>query len=342
MAQNPFDNIKGKNLSILKAILKSRKYAAYYILWVQALKLLLTPLDMLFRGLEKLFVREKEAPEHPMIFIVGPHRSGTTFISQVWAHAFPFHPLSNFNSVFHRSCYLAHKLFKPWNKKRTMPRYRNFYGIAPGLFTIGDTHEVWDRWYGGDHSIVPEQLSESQKEAMRRYFGTLEKAGQRPLITKSGRNSMIMGELQKTFPTAFFIIVRRDLASIIRSTIQADETFLGQEQSGWGMRASKGFNPGRYPGFLEAVCAQCLGVQQKVDEEQGQLPPEQCMEIDYEAFCKDPLPFLEDFSRRMKDRYRLEIHPDEYSVQGIRSSSSNKGQEELLGKIRQTLTQLQA
>ena len=307
--KNNFDNITRKNIHILKAILGSRNYTAYYILWVRFLRLLLSPLDFVLQILEKLFLGKSTKSNPKMIFVVGPHRSGTTFISQAIADSLPFYALGNFNSIFFRSKYFIHKLFRRYHRSSVQGKYKNFYGVSAGLFGMGDAHEVWDQWYGDDHSTVPEILTEEQTEDLQTYFSYLSAAVGKPIIIKSGRNSMFIGKLSSCFPDALFVVVNRDMEYIVQSTIKANEYFFGEQIAMWGLRPDFSFNPDNYDSFLEAVCQQCLQVQARIEEQLSLVPKDRCIKIPYSDFCADPKKYIAKVHNYVTGQMSIDVNP---------------------------------
>ncbi len=338
--QNNFNNTLQKRFSLLIAILRSRNYAAYYILWVQFLKLLCTPLDLLLATLEKMFLKGNIAPASPIIFVVGPHRSGTTFISQVLANVFPLYSLGSLNSIFYRSRYFIYKLVRYFYRKPRQPRFRSYYGLAPGLFAIGDTHEVWDQWYGGDHSTVPREISEQKVKDMQNYFAYLQKAVGRPVISKSGRNSMLIGSLHKWFPNAFFVVVNREIEYIIQSTIKADENFYGKRMAMWGLRPDSSFNPNNYSSFMEAVCQQCLQVQAKVEEQLELVPSDNYVKVSYSDFCNNPQKYIHVIYSQLNQQFSIDIEQPSSCLNAFKASKGADNKQ-LLTEISNMVQEIQ-
>ena len=216
------------NIKIIKAIILSGNKIAYTILLYKIFALIIKPIDMLIGLLASFFPSLKATPK--MIFVAGSHRSGATFVSQVIAGHFPFYSVNNFNSLFPKSGYVFHKFIKPNLSKYKSKIYQNYYGQTSGLFEINDAHEVWDQWYGGDHSTVPQEMTLIKKNMMFSYFSKLQASVKYPIISKSGRNSLNISRLNSIFNDSFFILVDRELEDIVISTLKAGNIFNDKDR----------------------------------------------------------------------------------------------------------------
>ena len=202
------------------------------MLWIKGLKLIFLPIDIIISILEKPFLANVPETKFPIIFVVGIHRTGSTFVSQVLADKLGCAPLGNYAAIFPRSKILIpsfiKRFYKPFEKRKDT-KYKSYYGISRGIFSIGDCYEVWDRWMGQDHYNKPESLTPENKEKMSRHLRWLQHSWGLPLITKNNRNSLVLKTIQKSVPNAFFVMVLRNPADVIQSTMQASRDFFGND-----------------------------------------------------------------------------------------------------------------
>jgi len=306
-----------KNAFILWSIFKSFNLSAYYVLWIKGLQIILLPLDLLLSLLERLFVPKGSEVDYPIIFVVGIHRTGSTFVSQVLADCFGFAPLGNFATLFPRSRYLIHKMFKglyrPGKPGKT-ERYKSYYGISKGLFSIGDSYEIWDKWLGKDHYNRPGDISDEKRADMVTYFSGFQKAWERPVITKNNRNTLILEMIQETIPKAFFVVVNRTPADVIQSTMRASIDFFGTDEIVWGLREDSGFNPDNYKDKLDAYCHQYLDLQDSLTRSLNAISGEDYLMVQYEDFCEDAKSVQKELWNRLGARYNLPDSSKEFGT----------------------------
>jgi len=272
------------NIKIIKAIIFSGNRVAYTVLLYRILSLIIKPIDILIATLGGLSASSNNRPM--MVFVTGSHRSGATFISQVVSRQLPFYSIGNFNSLFTKSGYIFHKLFKPNLFKCRGEVYQNYYGQTSGLLEINDAHEVWDQWYGKDHSIVPEVMTLNDKNKMFSYFSKLYNAVQAPIISKSGRNSLNIVELNSVFTNGFFIVVDRDLEDIVISTLKAGNVFKGKD-GGWGLKVNDAIANEHKKNKISNTVIQCIAIKNKINQQLREIDNKSYIVINYKTFCND-------------------------------------------------------
>lgn len=291
-----------KNLFILKRILISFNQASRFILWFKFLQLLLIPVDYILFLVERLFYKLKPNPAIPIIFVVGLQRTGSTLVSQFIEQTFPFYPIGNLNAIFKRSSLIVHKFFLRFYKKTPYSHnYQNFYGISPGLFTVGDSYELWDRWFGSNHYLAPDLIPNNKSNHLKKYFSGLFKACNKPLLTKNNRNTLLISYFDKLFYNAFFIIVKRDPVAVIRSTIKASEDFFGvNSKLLWGLYPHKYFDTNSYQNITEAATSQFIELEKKLNKQINALDKESFYTIDYDEFCENPAKIQYELINKLK------------------------------------------
>ena len=290
-----------KYIFIILTILKSGKYAAYYVLFIKCLSLLLAPIDYFLFFLEKFFLGGEKKCQEPIIFVVGIHRTGSTYVSQVLSDSLDVVPMGNFFSLTPRSKYLAHlfgKLF--FHFKTNSVIKSNYYGISTGFYSIGDVYEVWDRWFGKDHYCLPKEISSEKDDEMQNYFYWVAKAWGKTILSKNNRNTLMVERLSKTFPKSYFIVVERNPASVIMSTMQASKDFFGDDQYVWGLLPSSNFSISDYENKLTAYCNQYIGLEEEMNKQLQSLSKDSFSRVKYEEFCLQPEEKIKEIVDRIK------------------------------------------
>ncbi len=290
---------------IAKTILTSKNRTAYYVVWVKFLKLLFSPLDFILSKFENV---AKKVEKPPMILVVGIQRTGSTFVSQILSNAFDFSEVGNFNSIFWRSRYFIHKWYNRFFKRRTsLKHFKSYYGISRGLSTIGDCYEVYDQWFGTDHYSIPAYLDDDTKKDMANYFGRLYQATGKPILAKNNRNTLLLKEWKSVFPNAHFVIVKRNLAEVVRSTVQASYDFFGDPPTLWGLYPKdKSFQLGE-GSIIKQACRQCFYLEKELNEAIDQLDSNSYTIVEYEEFCQEPKRFLNGLRSAVSNQFKIDM-----------------------------------
>jgi hypothetical protein len=191
------------------------------------------------------------------------------------------------------------------NKKGKAKKYGSYYGISRGIFSIGDCYEVWDRWMGKDHHNRPEVLTSENKEKMVNYLAWFQHSWGMPVITKNNRNSLILKMIHKSVPNAFFVMVLRNPADVIQSTMQASRDFFGNDEIMWGLRPNKTFSYDNYKDKLDAYCYQYIDLEDRIRHDLTSLPEEDYYVVQYESFCEDPKKIQNEIHEKIKAKHEL-------------------------------------
>lgn len=313
-----------KGFYIFSQIIFSFNSAAYYVLWLKFLQIVFMPIDVLFALIEKSRIKIKSDKEIPIIFVVGIQRTGSTLVSQFIEKTFSFFPIGNFNTIFKRSTHYVHNRLTGFYKPNGS--YKNFYGISKGLFSIGDSYEVWDKWFGKNHYVLPPSVNENKIKNLNEYFTRLYTAYNRPILTKNNRNSLLIPIFRKVFKNGFYIVVKRDPVAVIKSTLKASKDFFGKDNMLWGLYPNKEFDTNDYENLIEAATVQFLMLDKLLNDQINELNKDSYLIVDYDEFCENPLQFQKNLIDKLKSK-------SEYNLKNIIYSDVSFNTSKRLSKL---------
>ncbi|MFC2104018.1 sulfotransferase [Bacteroidota bacterium] len=308
-----------KGFYIFIKILFSRNSAAYNVLWLKFLQIVFIPVDFLFFLVEKIGLKTEDDKGIPILFVVGIQRTGSTLISQFIEKTFDFFPIGNLNSVFKQSKFYLHKWFSKLHKKPSIS-YKNYYGISKGFFSIGDCYELWDRWFGKNHYVLPNNFNDERLHNLIHYFSFLYKAYKKPLLTKNNRNSLLLPIFNKAFHNAFYVIVKRDPVAVIRSTIKASKDFFGKGDLLWGLYPNNDFDTKNYENIVEAATVQFLLLDKLLNEQIKKLADNSFLIVDYDEFCSNPQKFQKELTKKLENKKGYSIENIQFMENPFKTS----------------------
>ncbi len=232
-------------------------------------------------------------PDRP-IFIVGPHRSGTTLLLRILAD----HPDTGYlNRANHR--------FPRW------PRFARLLTALGSEDAPLEAQRFWDHfWDRTDDVMGPDKASPAVVEWYRRRVARiLALRGARRLVAKYPRLSLRLRWLDAVFPGCLFIHMVRDWRAVVNSTVER-KVKRSKREGGWfGVRI-----PG-YGGMLDLPPVVSSGriyrVVTETLEAAAPLFPGRFLRAQYEEICADPqgairklageigLPFSDEFAAKV-------------------------------------------
>lgn len=206
------------------------------------------------------------------IFIVGPHRSGTTLLYEVLGE----HPaLGYFN-----------RQDKRWPGS---PRLAAWLTRVTGHDQPMETQPVWDRFKqgGGDTMTAADATPEVTDWFRGRVATTLRLRGVERFVAKYPRLSLRLDWLDAIFPDALFVHVQRDWRAVVNSNVnrQAKRRKRG---GGWfGVHIPGWEELGELP--MDVVATRQFAFVTELLERAAERYGDRFVTLRYEALCSDPL-----------------------------------------------------
>jgi hypothetical protein len=282
-------------------ILASRNGEALYALVSAAMQVALTPVDMAMSIREKRIYERAAPPRRPIVFVVGPPRSGTTVVAQVLTASLPVAYFNNLTSIFPRSPIVVNKLVRrPFRNERIA--FRSFYGKSKNWYGPNDALYFWDRWFGSDRTAIPAAIGEPNRSRLIQFFGAFQEAFPLPLIAKNNNMNAYANIVAPLLPTAVFVCMRRNPLYLAQALLKSRRDIHGSDETPYGIEDPDGTaveseNP------YQSVCRQVAFYQTLERAQSRAIGPERYWPVDYEAFCDNP--------RALVDRVANHIAPGE-------------------------------
>ncbi|MGE0315495.1 MAG: sulfotransferase [Lautropia sp.] len=315
-------------------MLSSRNPTARWLLLREVSNLLLMPLDRLLAVFERRRLRKAPDVDAPVILVVGGPRSGTTIVYQVLARQLPVTYVSNWVAAFARSPISAGLLVRRWTQGLKTQR-ANYYGSVAGFDGPNDGFPIWNRWFGESRS-EPAALSDAAAVDMRRFMAAWYQAFGLPLLNKNNRNVLCIDDLAAALPGARFVIVERDPFFVAQSLLLSRKEVQGDSNRGWGV-LGRDADPAQGMDDVTAVCHQVHAFKARLQEQLSRLPRSRYVEVDYEAFCRDPADAVRRVRRLVWNDTDL---PEAAPVASLDLADSIRLPEETVRKIRDCLSTL--
>ena len=268
-------------------MLRSGNRTAYFILFREALGILLTPLDWLLQFRERKLLKKANPQDMPVLLIVGGSRSGTTLIYQILSQHLPVSIISNLVASFERSPITAYKLFHGVLRKPRAP-FKNYYGSAYGHGAPNDAFPMWNRWMGSNRNRIVENIGPDEQKNMRQFIDAWHQATGKPLLNKNNRNSLCMPLLRDSLSNVFFIEIHRDPIYVAQSLVFSRKAVQGAPERAWGLLGQEASDDGDPLSHIDKICEQVYAVDKIIKDGRSQIDPAHYYRISYERFCEDP------------------------------------------------------
>jgi len=268
-------------------------------------------------------------PDHPLVFVMGPLRSGTTLFMQCLANsgivAYPSNILSRFYGAPAIGAQIEMLLTDPrYNFRKEILDFENPISFeSENGKTIGALapNEFWYFW----RRFLPFQdldwLSDEElfrvvdKEALVKELTTLTRVYNKPFALKGMILNYNIPFLNAIFGKALFIQLKRDPVSNVASVLEARKRQLGSEKEWYSFKipeypALKGLDP------ITQSAGQVHYINSAVTKGMAALDQPRKLIVHYERFCDSPGSVVDELAKKLgiSERHAAYRGPDQFKV----------------------------
>lgn len=215
------------------------------------------------------------ANEVPAIILLAPPRSGSTLTYQLISESFDSHRLTNVWNLLFATPRFGGLLSKQMCGCRPKG-FQSNKGFVPGLCGEAEGLQFWKYWSGISIDIKETDFNEKKAGRLKNILQKLVSDDEVFVAGYLG-HVLAVKEMEKLFPSALFVYLKRDLLSNAYSLYQASP------DKWFSVRTETYYSDEQHDRYQE-VAGQLLDIHQLVLENK----PERCIEITYENLCKEP------------------------------------------------------
>ncbi|MCC4282813.1 sulfotransferase [Marinobacter salarius] len=256
---------------------------------------------------------DNSAERFSKIFLMGPHRSGSTLFMQWLASsglvAYPTNLLSRFFGAPLVGAKIQQLLTDPrFNFRNEILDFNSDIsfssdnGKTKGALAPNEFWYFWRRFLPFeqlDYSPADELRQKADLPSLRDELNTLANIFEKPFAMKAMIMNQNIPELAEQFEKSLFIWIRRDPVFNIQSALEARKRQYGDIRTWYSFKikeypALKNLDP------LESVAGQIAAINRSVEQGIAMLPDQQRLVVQYEDFCQRPQHYYEEIVRRLE------------------------------------------
>jgi hypothetical protein len=229
----------------------------------------------------------------PAVFVVGCPRSGSTLFYQAMVQSFRFAYISNDVAHFPRSGPLVARLLRA-NRRMLDLEFSSSYGDTHGGAGPSEAGAFWDLAFprAEEHTVEAEAWPDDRRRFVRRHLAGFVDLYDAPFLCKNLWHSVRIEALHRAFPSAAFIIMRRDLMLVAQSILQQQRTRLARQEGFWSIRP-RGLAAKMHLPLPQQVAWQVVLTEQAIADARDRVDQSRFLELPYEDFCDRPESWME-------------------------------------------------
>jgi hypothetical protein len=227
---------------------------------------------------------------HPTVHIIGPPRSGTTFVNQLICHHLDIGYINHLIAAFWEApihgVLLARKLLGPTYASQFTSEFGRTHDIH-------EPHEFGYFWSG--HLRYPDMRQRDESHGRQidwtRLADVLQRmtrAFERPIVFKPFLLIWHLQEFQRVLANSLFIRIHRDPVDNAVSLLQSREKFLGSADKWLSLRPLACADVDNQPPWYQ-VASQVFHLNRWLDLQISHLIPGSVLNLDYADVCRDPV-----------------------------------------------------
>ena len=257
---------------------------------------------------EDLFVAEKRLLEkkeqrYPIIFILGPLRSGTTLMTQWLAASGKIAYPTNMLSRFYGAPVIGAKIQKLLTDEKYNFRneildfsseinYHSENGKTKGALAPNEFWYFWRRFIPYVEEIgylTDQQLMEKvDVNYMLSEFIGLTETFEKPFVLKATHCNYNIGFLDQVFDKALFLYMKRDPYTNTESSLKARERQLGTIEEWYSFKIPEYSDLSQINNPIKQTAGQVYHNNKAVQEGLAKVAEHRKMIVEYEDFCENP------------------------------------------------------
>lgn len=235
-----------------------------------------------------------DTPPLPIVFIIGPPRSGTTLVSQLMVMRQGYGYVSNFVARFYKAPAIGmmlEEIYRGYLDTTGGQALESRFGQTQGLLQPHEFGYFWDRWFDHgqrSHKLDPRQLAEVPVGEMRREIAAMQTVCRMPMVFKHAPYcSLQVSWLIKAFPKAVFVSCAREPLYNCQSIALAREAMLGSRQK-WLSTVPPQIDELLDLPWHEQVARQVHWIRAEIERTRISVPSGQWVDCRYEELCDAP------------------------------------------------------
>lgn len=226
---------------------------------------------------------------HPTVHIIGPPRSGTTFVNQLICHHLDIGYINHLIAAFWEAPVHGILLARKLLSGTYASQFQSEFGRTS---EIHEPHEFGYFWSSHLRYRDMRQRDESHGRQIdwRRLAEVLQRmtrAFERPIVFKPFLLIWHLRDFQRVQSNSLFIRIHRDPVDNAVSLLQSREKFLGSAEKWLSLRPLACDSVDEHPPWYQ-VAAQVFHINQWLDAQTSRMIPRSVLNLDYAEVCREP------------------------------------------------------
>lgn len=256
-------------------------------------EVLLGKMNDLLVSAELVLERSVAEGAEPLLFILGPPRSGTTLVSQLTQASQAFSTLTNLAAHFWKAPALGLMLSSilEMRNEDTTSDFKSLRGMTHDLWEPHEFGYFWSRWFDlgqETHFLDPATRARVDTGGLIRSIAAMQSVQRRPLVFKNNTWFSFQADLlAEIFPRAVFVSCSRDPYYIAQSIWMQRIDLYGDPARWWSVRPPDYAEIIQLPP-VEQVARQAVSIELTTNNTLAKVDAARVIRADYTDVVREP------------------------------------------------------
>lgn len=247
--------------------------------------------NRLLQPVEWNLVRRYYSVSQPIVFIIGPPRSGTTLLYQLMARYLRIAYINNFVARYWLAPLHAMLLYKRKfaGSKSNIP-LESSLGGTKGLDSPHEFSYFWQFWadFQDTDDLTEQEAARIRWNHLQRELYAISNCFQRPLVVKAiNYVNYNIARFQRHFPLSRFVYIRRSPKFLVQSILESRKERYGTDRVWWSTRP-KNVRELQLLDPVQQVCRQVEDITTAIVRDLKDLPEKARLVVEYESLVENP------------------------------------------------------
>lgn len=255
------------------------------------------------------------------VFIIGAPRTGSTILYQTLLSCYNFSFFSNLSVLFYKSPALINKILSKFNCSYNPQNFKSSYGYTQGVCSPSEAGQIIDYWFG--KNLKDLLFNELSLDEVIATIYTIQETNHAPVLIKNLNLSFKIADLQKIFPKAIFIHIKRSPIYTAQSIYVARNKINHDVNRWWSISVPGKHDFEKLPPFLQ-IMNQIKVTDEYIEEHINKNKELNYIVVSYEEFIADYEKLLSKIVKFINKKYTLEPRKKSNHKNNIMMNLSNK------------------
>jgi len=248
--------------------------------------------------------------QHPLIFIFGLPRSGTTLIAQLLAHTLDVGYINNFAARFWLAPVHGIKLSKMIVPMENKSLFNSNYATTTDLYDIHEFGYYWRYWLKKDNFAGVINSAEIEDNidwyGLRKSLANIQQQFNKAMVFKNIFGAYHLMKQKEVLRKVIYVYIKRDPLDVAVSILKAREKFYSDKNIWWSSIPLE-YEEIKNQNYWHQIAGQIYYLNRYYEQNTAPFESKMVIKVDYKELCQNPKSVINKICQISLSQYDYDI-----------------------------------